>query len=363
MKPACLEIVVKVKFSTALIFGFALLGSACSSDVTSESLAIADFDANDFNSGNTFEDLVNPVWRLDGETNAERVGDGTVSAWLNQVDAYAEAREYQNYLWAQTSMNPARIAEQREELSALLSRPLPSDSGYSLDIAKKLYRHLVDQDQVRMHSNYSPNRQGVNLGFCFGRAMIVHSIAKNAFLSNETGSVSLQSIPVRKIWVTGPMGLWKHHVATMVMAKEADVGFWVIDNYIGRVVSAADWIATLHGENPDADVLFHVSRANRFSEANSMRYYQVNLDDPWFEGFFQDYLKTNVPMIRDLGGIDLNKSHHELLAEHRQLLEDVANDEDDEGTIESSESENQDMFGGESPRIRRNPAAPGEGVL
>ena len=75
---------------------------------------------------------------------------------------------------------------------------------------------------------------------------------------------------------------------------------------VGRVVTAVEWMAHLLRDFPSANVLFNVSRANRFSEANALRYYEVMLDDPFFHDFFREFLTTNVPAINANGGVDIS---------------------------------------------------------
>lgn len=264
-------------------------------------LGLDSFDPDQFNGGDAWEYLVNPTYTRDGEHANEAVASDAAD-WLHAVDAFAEAREDLDFAKLQEDTPAAAIPTHNIALAALLTRADATMFGYTKDEAKQIYKKLVSQPQVSDHARFDPE---FSIGFCFGRAMIVHGFARNAVANDGTGVVSKKNIPVRKIWVTGPMGQWKHHVATMVAAKEAGVGFWVIDNYVGKVMSPADWMTRLKADYPDANVMFNVSRANRFSEANSLRYYQVLLDDPFFNDFFRDFLKTNVPPILAAGGWDL----------------------------------------------------------
>lgn len=296
-----------LKVSAPALFTILLpLATACSSDARQDASQVRnleEFDPNDFNAGMAFEFLVNPAYTRTGEHDAEAV-EPVRAPWLASVDAFAEEREWRNLVAYQKSTvdgNADDIAAHNLALKAVLSAAPAGESGFSLAEAKQLYKKLVSQPQVTSHGTFDPE---YSIGFCFGRAMIVHAFAKNAFVRDGDTTRSLKDVPVRKIWVTGPMGQWKHHVATMVLAKEADVGFWVIDNFVGSVKSATDWMTQISATYPTVKVMYNVTRANRFSEANSLRYYQVLLDDPFFNGFFREFLVTNVPPINANGGID-----------------------------------------------------------
>ena len=251
---------------------------------------LSEFDPENFNAGNTWEYLVNPSFTWTGEADGEEV-DGEIESWLSDLDAFALENEENNFVTMQAYMDDEEINEHNDALSELFKRPEAVEHGYTKAQAKRLYKALVSQEQVWNHAKYDPE---FSIGFCFGRAMIVHGFAKNTVYKEGGETYDLGSVPVRKIWVAGPMGQWKHHVATMVLAKEADAGFWVIDNYVGRVTTAAEWMQHLRNDYPNTNVLFNVTRANRFSEANSLRYFQVLLDDPFFNDFFRDFLKKNV---------------------------------------------------------------------
>jgi len=279
------------------------VGGASSGEGSSASLRdLSQFNPETFNGGITFEQIVNPVYTRTGEHDGERV-DPEHRDWLNAIDRFAEARESSNYVTMQDTMSQRRIKWQNTRLANLLARPATAKEGFSKAEAEKLYGALVTQRQVTDHGRFDPE---ISIGFCFGRAMIVHTFARQAFRTDEQGAKqSLRHIPVRKIWVTGPMDQWKHHVATLVLAQEADVGFWVVDNFVGEVMSIKDWKAYISDEFPDRNLLFNISRANRFSEANPLRYYEVLLDDPFFNGFFRDFLSTNVPKFLAAGGFDV----------------------------------------------------------
>jgi len=341
-----------LSLSLALLFTL----SACGISNTEESAnkGIEEFNSAEFNSGNSFEDLVNPTWNLSGEESNEAKGTAENSAWLAKIDSYARSNEKQDYIAGQKNISNEQIKESNANLKSLLSKDEEFSEGYTLEEAKLLYGSLVEQNQVSNSYEYSPNSQGVEVGFCFGRAMIVHALSKNAVLNIDGVKTSKKSTPARKIWVTGPMGIWKHHVATMVVAKEKDVGFWVIDNFIGRVVSAPEWMEYLDNMFTSANVMFHVSRANRFSEANSLRYYQVMLDDTWFENFFSDFLRTNAPTIRDQGVFEIKNQ----VRSNSQVEQEAP---DDDEVVE--QVVNEEAFGSNPFTPQDNDAGAGEGVL
>lgn len=80
-------------------------------------------------------------------------------------------------------------------------------------------------------------------GFCFGRAMASHLLARKRGLANES---------IHKLFVVGDMGVWRFHVTTLVKGKE-DGQLYAIDPVM-RDLGHADpmtpeaWIAIVHKE-------------------------------------------------------------------------------------------------------------------
>jgi hypothetical protein len=270
---------------------------------TSSAKSLGDFNPESFNSGNTFEELVNPGLTKTSEQQQE-VLEKDAKVWLSDLDSFSEKFEQNDFTAMQNKFSEAEINTHNESLIKQLQRNIPIATGFTLEQATAVYNLLAETEQIKNNRKYDPKRF---IGFCFGRALITHTIVRQSFeISGETRS-SKMSVPVRKVWVTGPMSKWKHHVATLILADDPNVGFWAIDTYVGRTVSIFDWMKRIQSDFPTAKALFNVTRANRFSEANSLRYHEVLLDDPFFNGFFRDFLKQNVPLIAKKQIFDLSK--------------------------------------------------------
>lgn len=79
------------------------------------------------------------------------------------------------------------------------------------------------------------------IGFCFGRAMAVHLLARRLGLAESS---------IAKLFVvgdlrSGPDPEWRFHVATLV--RGADGRWYAIDPILGEPVEAREWVARVRG--------------------------------------------------------------------------------------------------------------------
>lgn len=180
----------------------------------------------------------------------------------------------------------ARVGELLQESASPPSSPNTVNSINQTQ-ARELYRALTEANVTQNEQCYA--RPGVSLGFCFGRAVIVHA---------ESLLRKVNPNAIKKIWVVGDMGHWGHHVATMVKAE--DGGWYVIDNVTG-VVKSDQWIQRLTsmGRDSSRPPMIFVTQASRFGPENARVYNTVDLfnqppspynrETDYYSGYFFDY--------------------------------------------------------------------------
>lgn len=155
--------------------------------------------------------------------------------------------------------------------------------------------------------NLAYDHSEVRLGFCFGRATYVHL---------KLLGLGLQKESIQKIWAVGVMhasenGIpvtWDFHVATMAYTLE--MGWMVVDTYLGTVVKVAEWMNALQKVNPDGALRFYNTDASKFGlSLGAYSRTQMGLDLPrevdWYKGYFQDMMKA----LKDETGQDVAPSH------------------------------------------------------
>lgn len=165
------------------------------------------------------------------------------------------------------------------------------------DQAKTIYEDMLNTPCVRNDGPYQ--RPGVEIGYCFGRAITSHMHAIRRGVEPQA---------MKKIWVVGPMrGNWGHHVAHMI--RSDDGSWWVIDNVTG-LVKVDQWISSLKTfKNTNKELMFFVSEASRFGPQKNFTYNTLNLfnirngefsyfqkENDYYIGFFKDlfeYLDEN----------------------------------------------------------------------
>ena len=195
----------------------------------------------------------------------------------------------------QKNLSPEKIQESNKKTLELLENSLETDTpdGYTNYLTKEeldlIYKELA-QDKVHLnHSCYDPKG---TIGFCFGRATIVHMEALIRGVNPDA---------IRKIWIAGDMKQWGHHVATMIKGEK---GWYVIDTNNGKPVLAKDWLAFYQPfKNKNAkDIMVFVTRADRFGPYDPQSYTGINLFNSntshyertadFYRGYFYDYFET-----------------------------------------------------------------------
>lgn len=154
--------------------------------------------------------------------------------------------------------------------------------------ANKIYKAMEDSNVNKNHNCYDTKG---TIGFCFGRATIAHmeAIAREVHPDN-----------VKKIWIAGDMGVWGHHVATMLYTEK---GWMVLDTNLGRIVSSDEWIKSYMGyKKGDKDIMVFATQAGRFGPYDNRPYNAVDLFNTqsedfdkakdYFKGYFHDYFES-----------------------------------------------------------------------
>ncbi len=130
------------------------------------------------------------------------------------------------------------------------------------------------------------------IGFCFGRATIAHM---------EAIVREVHPDAVKKIWIAGDMGVWGHHVATMVHTEK---GWRVLDTNQGRLVTPDQWIDIYMKEKQKnaKDIMIYITQAGRFGPYDTRSYnaidlFNTNSDEfvkakDYFNGYFHDYFQS-----------------------------------------------------------------------
>lgn len=184
------------------------------------------------------------------------------------------------------SLNNQRVSELLDNESFIESDKV---SRLDRDQAKTIYEDMQNTPCVRNDGPYQ--RPGVEIGYCFGRAITSHMHAVRRGVEPQA---------MKKIWVVGPMrGNWGHHVAHMIRSN--DGSWWVIDNVTG-LVKVDQWISSLKTfKNTNKELMFFVSEASRFGPQKNFTYNSLNLfnirnnefssfqkENDYYIGFFKD---------------------------------------------------------------------------
>lgn len=149
-------------------------------------------------------------------------------------------------------------------------------------------------------------KNGLEIGFCFGRATYVHLALLRAGVNKDS---------IKKVWVVGPMesgGLkWQFHVATAVLSTE---GQWlVMDTFSGSVMTVAEWLSFMNENSQDNKLRLYVTNPEKFSVAlGKYDRVQMGLDlsaeQDWYSHYFVKLMKwMGTHPLSDVGLYDLRQ--------------------------------------------------------
>ena len=144
-----------------------------------------------------------------------------------------------NLLYAEQSQDPLS-EDDVFELYRTVSEDSPSPKTFLTDQERRfLFYYAANHPVARLDrlSQYDPSG---HIGFCFGRAMTVHLIARRMGLSNDS---------IRKLFIIGyldtredPQGdpEWRFHVTTLVKGEKG--AWYAVDPIMQGVMSIKEWV-------------------------------------------------------------------------------------------------------------------------
>ena len=192
----------------------------------------------------------------------------------------------------QRRLSDAEIKQNNAHIKVLLAQPFHVEpiAGKSSYVTKEEADIIYSaMSESKVHKNHYCYDTKGTIGFCFGRATIAHMEAVVRNVNPEA---------IRKIWIAGDMGVWGHHVATMV---KTDKGWLVLDTNVGHAITTDEWIAKyMPMKVKDAnDIMVFTTQAGRFSPYDTQTYNAVNLFNThstdfdkasdYYRGYFHDY--------------------------------------------------------------------------
>lgn len=205
-----------------------------------------------------------------------------------------------NLLLIQKQIKNEEILKNNENIKKLFKDPyvvkkIPGKiEKITEDDADLIYYAMANADVHKKHYCYDPKG---TIGFCFGRATIAHM---------EAIARDIHPDLVKKIWIAGDMGVWGHHVATMVYTEK---GWMVLDTNLGQKIDAETWIKNyMPYKKGDRDIMVFVTQAGRFGPYDASPYDPYNLFNTgtedfkkakdYYNGYFHDYFESldNVKM-------------------------------------------------------------------
>lgn len=187
------------------------------------------------------------------------------------------------------------ILSNNKNVRVLLNQPYKVEemkgkiSAVPMKDTQTIYDAMENSAVNKNHNCY--DKKGT-IGFCFGRATIAHMEA----IVREVHPDS-----VKKIWIAGDMGVWGHHVATMVHTEK---GWRVLDTNQGRLVTPDQWIDIYMKEKQKnaKDIMVYVTQAGRFGPYDTRAYNAIDLFNTnseefvkatdYFNGYFHDYFQS-----------------------------------------------------------------------
>ncbi len=181
--------------------------------------------------------------------------------------------------------NIKKIALDRYEVTPIAGKStFVSDADLNV-----IYKAMEESNVNKNHYCYDTKQ---TIGFCFGRATIAHMEAIVRDVHPDL---------VKKIWIAGDMGVWGHHVATMVYTKR---GWMVLDTNVGYSISVASWIEKYMPQKQKGakEIMTFVTQAGRFGPYDNRPYNAVDLFNTqsedfnkaadYFNGYFHDYFDS-----------------------------------------------------------------------
>lgn len=198
------------------------------------------------------------------------------------------------------ALTPAVAKKERQAVNAFFHQEIQALNAptlAALDKAPKTtadHRKAADAALARVAANpvaklesIQSYDQGGQVGYCFGRALLVHLFLRQA---------GVPQADIAKIFTVGELmverQLWRFHVAVMV--RDAAAGYLVVDPLQGKVLPYGEWVQA----NALYDIKGKLSRA-RFYVTDPRKFlpsfgaYDVKrFDEPALKRYFDDLGKS-----------------------------------------------------------------------
>lgn len=204
--------------------------------------------------------------------------------------------------------NPEQIRKMNEHTFSLLNSYVPRASAdrvqaISLDYAQLALTSINLNPVVSEYRIYD-YRNGLSIGFCFGRATYVHLALLRA---------GVNKLSIKKIWAVGPMSTgdtdWQFHVATAVLAEDGK--WYAIDTFVGQVMTVEAWFERMQKVALNETLRFYVSSPSKFSVSLGT-YSRVELgldlneEQDWYSHYFKNLMTWMATKpLADVGLYDL----------------------------------------------------------
>lgn len=188
------------------------------------------------------------------------------------------------------------MAENRETLKALHETIPPQNlrrsQAISIDLAYDILDVVNRHPVVGRGARERYKRDGVEIGYCFGRAMYIHLLLLKMGVQKES---------IRKIWAIGPTRTsdpkvnWGHHVSIVVYTKEK--GWVTLDTNEIKPLTVQSWASIYFDRSVDKLMKIYITEPEKFG-LETAKYNPVNLgfkldrESDWYKHYFVDMLAS-----------------------------------------------------------------------
>lgn len=223
---------------------------------------------------------------------------GPAASVFSKAKNYSELESLyggENLIEIQKRMSNAEILANNANIKKIALQPykVKEIAGKTTKVTETdtsvLYKATSNSNVNKNH--YCYDTKGT-IGFCFGRATITHM---EAIVRNIHPDL------VKKVWIAGDMGVWGHHVATMIYTEK---GWKVLDTNIGHAVDLDFWIEYYMPQKQKnaKEIMVFITQAGRFGPYDNRPYNPIDLFNTksedfnkaadYFNGYFHDYFDS-----------------------------------------------------------------------
>lgn len=220
---------------------------------------------------------------------------------LNQRELRSIHLEWEQINSQQSGAMTQELRDKNNEFYRAKINQLNAISREKLDLAAKSHQDIhfdyyelaakiiseTRQNPVANLASVKNYEQGGQIGFCFGRALLVHLLLRQA---------GVKQAHLAKIFNVGQLlvekQLWQFHVAVMI--RDSKAGYLVVDPMHSKPLAYQEWIAInsaydIKGKYSRAR--FYITEARKFLP-NYPDYSLTQLEDPALKPYFDDLFKS-----------------------------------------------------------------------